>query len=104
MSFALIAAEKAHHSVSQMARVLGVSRAGYYAWAGRGPSLRRQADERLTVRVAAIHKATTGIYGATCLSVRRHAAQLAGDLPLPGPSALLHGDLFSLRKRQVSGP
>jgi len=64
MSFALIAAEKVHHSVSLLARVLGVSRAGYYAWAGRGPSLRRQADERLTARVAAIHAATKGIYGA----------------------------------------
>ena len=37
MSFALIAAEKAHHSVSQIARVLGVSRAGYY---GSGESTR----------------------------------------------------------------
>jgi len=64
MSFALIAAEKAHHSVSLLARVLGVSRAGYYAWAGRGPSLRRQADERLSARVTAIHAATRGIYGA----------------------------------------
>ena len=64
MSFALIAAEKAHHSVSRLARVLGVSRAGYYAWAGRGPSLRRQADERLTTRVRAIHASTRGIYGA----------------------------------------
>jgi len=64
MSFALIAAEKAHHSVSLLARVLGVSRAGYDAWAGRGPSKRRRADEALTARVTAIPAATRGIYGA----------------------------------------
>ena len=75
MSFALIAAEKAHHSVSLMARVLSVSRAGYYAWAGRGPSLRRQADERLTARVTAIHAATRGIYGRTSADDRHMKCQ-----------------------------
>jgi putative transposase len=32
MKYRLIDAEKAHHGVFLLARVLGVSRQGYYAW------------------------------------------------------------------------
>jgi putative transposase len=47
MRFRLIHAEKDHHEVSLLARVLGVSRQGYYAWAARlrrGPSARARRD------------------------------------------------------------
>lgn len=64
MKFHLIAQEKTHHSVSRMARVLGVSRAGYHAWAKRPVSDRRTEDERLKVRIKEIHTASFGIYGA----------------------------------------
>ena len=74
MSFALIEAEKAHHSVSRLARVLGVSRAGYYAWVGREPSAHARADVELGERITAIHAATKGIYGAP-----RIHAELAAD-------------------------
>ena len=36
--YRLIDAEKAHHTVSHLARVLGVARAGSYAWTSRPPS------------------------------------------------------------------
>ena len=47
-----------------MARVLGVSPSGYYAWRRRGASVRAQADADLTVRVSAIHAHSRGTYGA----------------------------------------
>jgi putative transposase len=48
MKFLLIEAEKARHSVSLLARVLGVSREGYYQWARRGESPRAAEDRALT--------------------------------------------------------
>jgi transposase InsO family protein len=46
-----------------MCRVLHVSRAGYYAWQGRGPSARAQADTRLRITIRALHAASRGRYG-----------------------------------------
>ncbi len=46
--YRLIDENSAHHDVSLMARLLGVSRQGYYAWRGRGPSRRRREDAELT--------------------------------------------------------
>ena len=46
-----IAAEKAHHSIKVMCRVLGVSRAGFYAWERRAPSDRDLADAWLTEKI-----------------------------------------------------
>jgi transposase InsO family protein len=53
--YRLIDAEKAHHSVSQLARVLGVARAGYFAWASRPPSERASSDALLGEQIRAIH-------------------------------------------------
>jgi len=64
MNFRLIAEEKPHHPVSRLARVLGVSRAGFYAWQRRPHSERARSDEALTRRIAAIHAETDGVYGA----------------------------------------
>jgi putative transposase len=64
MNFRLIAEEKPHHPVSRLARVLGVSRAGFYAWQGRPPSRRARQDAALTKRINKIHEETDGIYGA----------------------------------------
>lgn len=55
MRFAFIATEKAVFSVRLLCRTLQVSRAGFYAWQGRPPARREQADERLGVEIAAIH-------------------------------------------------
>ncbi len=65
MKFALIDAEKTHHTVSALARVLGVSREGYYAWRRRGgESARAAADQTLTTKITAVHAASRQIYGA----------------------------------------
>jgi putative transposase len=67
MKFRLIHAEKDHHDVSLLARVLGVSRQGYYAWAKRrmrGPSARARRDAMLSEKIRAHHAASDEIYGA----------------------------------------
>jgi len=64
MSYRLIAEEKPHHPVSRLARVLGVSRAGFYAWQNRRPSQRALTDAALFERIKEIHAGTDGIYGA----------------------------------------
>ena len=62
--YRLIDAEKAHHRVSHLARVLGVARAGYYAWASRLPSNRDHADALLGEQIRQIHTRSRGTYGA----------------------------------------
>lgn len=42
-----MSAHQAIFPIAAMARVLGVSRAGYYAWLKREPSARARADEAL---------------------------------------------------------
>jgi hypothetical protein len=64
MKYRLIDAEKTHHDVSLLARVLGVSRQGYYAWKRRGPSRRARQDEALTATIIKIHSESRGTYGA----------------------------------------
>jgi len=62
--YRLIEVEKAHHGVSRLARVLGVARAGYYAWASRPPSPRALADQALIGQVREIHARSRGTDGA----------------------------------------
>jgi putative transposase len=50
--------------VVRLCRVLGVSPSGYWAWRNRPPSLRAQADAALHGKIAAIHQASRGTYGA----------------------------------------
>jgi putative transposase len=62
--YRLIEVEKAHHAVSQLCRVLGVARAGYYAWSSRPPSARAIADAALAEQIRDIHARSRGTYGA----------------------------------------
>jgi transposase InsO family protein len=58
-------AEKAHFPVRLMAKVLGVTPSGYYAWRGRPlitPQIR--ADRRLRVHIRTIHAQSAGRYGS----------------------------------------
>ena len=64
MSYRLIDENTAHHDVSLMARLLGVSRQGYYAWKRRGPSRRETQDAALTEKIKAHHERSHGTYGA----------------------------------------
>ena len=51
------------YPVSFMCGMLGVSRAGYYAWLVRGPSARALKDEELTALITGIGKENEGRYG-----------------------------------------
>lgn len=57
-------ANQAEYSIQMMSRTLGVSRSGFYAHHRRPPSARSVADEALTERIEAIHKASKETYGA----------------------------------------
>jgi putative transposase len=62
--FRFIAAEKEHHPVARLCRVLRVSTSGFYAWRKRPPSPRTTADAALTTTIRAIHAGSRGTYGA----------------------------------------
>ena len=49
--YRFMSAHQGRFRVTVMARVLGVSTSGYYAWRGRPPSARARADAKLTARV-----------------------------------------------------
>ena len=49
--------------VRMMCQRLGVSPSGYYEWRTRLPSARAQANERLLVRIQALHAASDGVLG-----------------------------------------
>jgi putative transposase len=63
-AFRLIAAEKAHHPISLLCRVLGVSRSGFHAWERRPPSERQLADAWLLKQIRDIHQANRNVYGS----------------------------------------
>src|SRR4051794_8305709 len=69
MCFRLIDVKKAQHHVSRLCEVLGVSRAGYYAWKDRPASERDRRDCELTRLIEQIHAESRGSYGWP----RRHA-------------------------------
>jgi len=70
VSYPIVASHHDHYPVETMCRALGVSVSGYYAWRGRPPSQRQQADARLLTHVQMTHQASRGLYG----SPRIHAA------------------------------
>ena len=57
-------AHQAVHRVATMARVLGVSPSGYYAWRKRPLSPRARTDVELTAQIEAAHRESRGTYGA----------------------------------------
>ena len=59
-----MSANQVRFRVATMARVLGVSTSGYYAWRRRSPLARAGADAELTARVQEIHAGSRGTYGA----------------------------------------
>ena len=70
-------AQKASYSITLMANVLGVTRAGYYAWKNRAPQRGKRAlvRRRLDEAVAWEHEVSGGTYGAPRI---RHALARAG--------------------------
>src|SRR4051794_3596046 len=63
MCFRLIDAKRAQHPVCLLCSVLGVSRAGYYAWKDRPACARRLRDDELLGEIRAIHAESQGTYG-----------------------------------------
>ncbi len=59
-----IRAERANHSVTTLCRVLGVSRAGFYAAQRRPPCRRAQEDKAIAEVIAEIHADSRQTYGA----------------------------------------
>ena len=59
-----MSANQACFPIAAMARVLGVSKAGYYAWRQRPASAHAVADAALLKRVRTIHASSRQTYGA----------------------------------------
>jgi putative transposase len=74
MRFRLIEVERAQHSVSRLCAVLGVTRAGFYAWKRRGPSVRELRDRELCELIERIFKRSRETYG-----VPRIQAELSAE-------------------------
>ena len=74
--YRFIHAERATYPVTLLCRVLGVARAGYYAWAGREVSARARADAELAEQIGRIYAQSRQTYGAP----RVHAALRAGGV------------------------
>ena len=72
--FRLIRVEKVCYPITVLCRVLRVSRAGYYAWAWRGPSARIQEDAALMEQIREVHTRSRRTYGAP----RTQATLVAG--------------------------
>src|ERR1700750_1543401 len=59
-----MSANQAYFPIAAMARVLGVSKAGYYAWLQRPASAHAVADAALLKRVRTVHASSRQTYGA----------------------------------------
>ena len=59
-----MAAEKSNFSIVRMARLLNISRSGYYAWRGRKPSDRALRREAIEQKITGFHDDSDEVYGA----------------------------------------
>ena len=64
MKYWFIESHRSEHRVEKMCRVLKVSRSGYYAFRGRGKSMRQLANERILAAIKEAHKESRRIYGS----------------------------------------
>ena len=74
MTFAFIAAEKAHHPVRTLCRVLDVSASGFYAAQQGHVSPRTQQDRALRAHLVAAYRTSRGSYGSPRLQQALRAA------------------------------
>ena len=72
--YRFIAREVARHPVALSCRVLGVSRAGFYAWRERPTSARARADSELTAVIPRLHAESRGVYGSPRVHAELRAA------------------------------
>jgi putative transposase len=64
MRFRLVDEAKKEFPVHRLCQVLGVSQSGYFAWKGRGASLRQRTDMVLLAHVRAAFALSNGTYGS----------------------------------------
>ena len=64
MIFAWIEERRSEYPVAVLCRVLGVSRAGYHAWANRPPSDTARRRDQLAERIRVVHAEVKGRYGS----------------------------------------
>ena len=57
-------AEKSNFTIARMARLLEVSRSGFYAWSGQPPSPRAVRRERIEQKVSWFHGASDEVSGS----------------------------------------
>jgi putative transposase len=62
--FEFVDVERAHHPVTRLCRLLGVSASGYYAWRTRPASAHAVADARLSRHIRAVYERSRCTYGA----------------------------------------
>jgi transposase InsO family protein len=75
--FAFIQTHAGEHAVRRLCQVLGVSKAGYYAWharQGQAPSARAQANAALTQAIGQVHAASGASYGSPRIHAELRAA------------------------------
>jgi len=63
MRFQFIESSRSSYPVEEMCECLEVSRSGYYAWQGRGPSERSLQDNGFKERIGELHKQSKRRYG-----------------------------------------
>ena len=104
-----MSANQATFPISIMARVLGVSKAGFYAWRRRPPSARARADAALLKRIRTVHAGSRETYGAPRVHAelraggerhgRKRIAQLMRDAGLVGASRRRRGPITTRRDK-----
>lgn len=106
-----MSAHQAIFPVATMARVLGVSKAGYYAWRRRPPSAHTVADAALMKRVRTVHATSRHTYGAPRVHAelrargekhgRKRIARLMREARLVGASHRRGGPITTRRNAEA---
>ena len=80
MRFAFIRDHRDRWPVGRMCRLLGVSRSGYYAWAGgREPGVRQKRRAELVAKIRQVHRESRQTYGSPRMHrmLRRQGEQVS---------------------------
>jgi len=106
-----MSANQACFPIAPMARVLGVSKAGYYAWLRRSPSAHAAADIALLKRIRTVHASSRQTYGAPRVHAdlraggekhgRKRIARLMRDAGLVGACHRQGGPTTTRRDKEV---
>jgi putative transposase len=106
-----MSANQATFPVAAMARVLGVSKAGFYAWLHRPPSAHAEADAALLKRIKTAHASSRQTYGAPRVQAelrnhgqahgRKRIARLMRDAGLVGASHRRSGPTTTQRDKDA---